>query len=189
MNGTIQTESISDMMKQKAFRIVQDDVREWLHDHGEHENTTGACALFAFFGVKHLRSQGFRALIQAGSCLWPRVNVEQDDGVMNTHFGYEWDSSCLKTWKPVFDENRIRMPEIHVWCALPDEGQIVDFSVHCFPEQCERRAGEKWIGSKPPDFFWGGHEECLAHRCRYTPDYVAIRWALSAIEFMTGEPT
>ena len=54
------------------------------------DNRPGLCLFYAHHTAAVLWRHGQRAVIQAGSLQWPRVRREEDDGVINTHFAYEW---------------------------------------------------------------------------------------------------
>lgn len=112
---------------------------------------SAACFYYAVFAVEHLRSAGIRAVIQAGSAGWARIRPEQDDGVCPTHFSY--------MWTPNEPASRIALmqgllPEIHVWAAIPETDEIVDFTSGKFPEQARKIAGFDWPGNLPPKYLW-----------------------------------
>jgi hypothetical protein len=121
------------------------------------ENTPKACLFWAAHAMEALQAEGLRAIVQAGTCLWPRVRPEDFDGLPPaepTHFGYEWqpdDPATLARIKAGL------LPEIHVWVAVPDRaapggGVIVDFTTGYFPGNCPF----PWLGPMPPRYFWGG---------------------------------
>jgi hypothetical protein len=115
-------------------------------------------------------SLGIKAWIQAGSISWPMIAKEEDDGVCSTHFSYMWEGFTPH------NVNRLAcrlLPEMHVWVALPDERQVVDFSTGELPEQA-KRAGFVWTGPKPPDYLWDTH---IPEGVRYAPDLDATRLA------------
>jgi len=134
----------------------------------------GDCFFTAMYAVQVLRQHGHRAIIQAGSCQWPRVKPAQDDGKMTTHFGYQWSPNEVLSQIAVASD---LMPEIHIWAALPVSGQIVDFSTGLFPEQARQFLGVDWPGEQPPQFFWGTKEE-LPEDVVYKPDVQAITYVL-----------
>lgn len=114
-----------------------------------------------------------RALLQAGSCMWPRIRKEDDDGVIATHFGYEWHPNSQQT------RERIAaglLPEMHIWAAIPSENQIIDLTTKFFPQQCHSMLKWDWPGIEPPEYFWGGPED-LPEGVLYRPSMDAIQLA------------
>jgi hypothetical protein len=112
---------------------------------------SAACFYFAVFAIENLREKGVRAILQAGTAGWPRIRPEQDDGVCPTHFSY--------VWSPLDPASRIAlmqglMPEVHVWAAIPETGEIVDFTSGKFPEQARKLVGFDWPGDLPPKYLW-----------------------------------
>lgn len=134
-------------------------------------NREGLCLYYAGTVMETLQSYGYKALIQGGSLLWPRIKPEEDDGVMDTHFSYMWSPETL--------ESQIAMslgalPEMHVWVGLIDTQEIVDFSTRHLKEAATNR-GHKWIANDPPSYFWGNQ---LPDWVRYRPNVEASLLAL-----------
>ena len=141
-----------------------------------------ACLYWAQAAVDVLTRHGVRALIQAGSCSWPRLSLAQDDGVSPTHLSYVWEPDSITTR---FQIGMGGMPEMHVWAAVPHTGEIVDLTTGFWPANCRRVLGTDWPGAKPPDYFWGTADE-LPPRVLYKPDKLAIGWALRALDDDAG---
>jgi len=133
----------------------------------------------ALQGVLFFR-HGLRAMLQAGTAVWPRVL--EDDGVSDSHFGY--------VWEPDSDVTRARLalgvlPELHCWLGLSpersgvEEPTIVDPTTGSWPERAGW-AGRPWEAPPPPDFLWATE----ADMARRWPGYLApqYRAALSACE-------
>jgi hypothetical protein len=126
-----------------------------------------------------------RALIQAGSAQWPRVPPELDDGVMATHFAYEWqpDSEINRLIRSgILSIVRRRdglvgfsLPEMHVWLGCPDTGEIIDFSTGLWPAACKATLGLDWLAPLPPDYLWADE---VPEGVRYVADRGAIDTAL-----------
>lgn len=129
-----------------------------------------------FYGVKTvlvLRQAGVRVILQAGSCQWPRIRPDQDDGVCATHFGY--------VWSPREEPSRRAMRlgvmmEMHVWAADPEANEIIDFTSGFFPEQAKSIGGFDWPGDPPPPFFWGG-PNIMPPGAHYEANIDAIKYA------------
>lgn len=126
----------------------------------------GACLLWAIAALRVLRLHNVDAILQAGTCLWPRVRAEDDDGVMNTHFGYEYHADSERTVEML---RMGALPEMHIWVAIPSRNEILDFSTRFLPEQCRLIIGEDWPGDTPPNYLWSRAEE-LPERVVYAPD-------------------
>jgi hypothetical protein len=136
----------------------------------------GSCLYWTLTGMGTLLSLGYRAIIQAGSMSWPIVPAHLDDGMQPTHFSYEWSP-----WR---EESQAALklgllPEIHIWIALPDVKELVDFSTKWLPRQAARE-GSIWGTAPPPDFLWCGVED-LPAGVVYKPDMEAIQFVLARI--------
>lgn len=117
--------------------------------------------------------RGVRLVLQAGTCYWPRVTPEQDDGVSPNVFGYEWDPN-----DPKHLATRIagRMPELHVWAGDPSTNELVDLTTGCFPDQCARLTELAWLAPVPPRWYWGAFDR-LPTFTRYEVNEEATRLA------------
>lgn len=137
-----------------------------------------ACLYWAHYTVEVLKALGIRAIIQAGSASWPRVRPDQDDGTTPTHLTYAWEPNSVTT------KTRLAagvMPEMHVWAAIPDRGEIIDMTTRYWPKQCLLIQERDWPGEKPPTYFWGTAEE-LPDGVIYAPDMKAIALALHLLK-------
>jgi hypothetical protein len=121
---------------------------------------------------------GQRTIIQAGQCSWPIVTPEQDDGVSPTHLSFMWDPEHIASR---FANAAGRLPECHIWAAIPASGEIIDMTTRFFPE-IARGFRLDWLGPLPPDYFWGTADELPDDRIVYKPNMDAIRLALLMIE-------
>ena len=113
-----------------------------------------------------------RCLMQASTCLWPRINMAEDDGIVLTHFGYEWHPESINNQLKM---NQGMMPELHTWVGLPDKQRIIDFSTVFFPEQCKKLIGLDWTGPLPPQY--------LDVSIQKLPDYVVYKASMDACLF------
>ena len=124
---------------------------------------THAC-LFHAVALQGLlyRDHGVRAMLQAGSCQWPMLTPEEDDGVSPTHFSYEWEG--LRDERTSFFFRSGVLPELHVWLALTPRDErnppgliqqdtIIDPTTGTWPERA-RFGGYAWSTPKPPEFLW-----------------------------------
>jgi hypothetical protein len=92
---------------------------------------------------------GLEILPQAGSAFWRRIPHRDDDGVTDTHWGFEYDTSTLAPG------DMCGLPlEVHVWAAMPTTGEIIDISTRGWPESCAGAGGLPWPGPRPPDHLW-----------------------------------
>lgn len=137
-----------------------------------------ACLYWAHYTVEVLKALGIRAIIQAGSASWPRLRPDQDDGVSPTHHSYVWEPDSLVTKARLAAGD---MPELHVWAAVPERGEIIDMTTRYWPEQCLLIQGLNWPGDKPPTYFWGTADE-LPDGVLYAPDMKAIALALHLLK-------
>ena len=135
-------------------------------ERGEEADLSCQCLEFAFQGYRIIRDWpgAPRTLIQAGSAQWPRVPPELDDGVSDTHFGYEWDtqshfsrlvrSGVIPVMRRADGHLAPSLPEIHVWLGCPDTGEIIDFTTGLWPAACRATLGQEWLAPLPPPYFW-----------------------------------
>lgn len=115
-------------------------------------STTGHCLFAAAAVVQSLYDNGRRALVQAGTCQWPRLTKDQ-----NAHddeaaaFGYVWEPYNPKTEEKL---SRGELPEMHCWAVDMHSNEIIDMCAGFFPAQCKALIGLDWPGIKPPQVFW-----------------------------------
>lgn len=143
----------------------------------------GLCIFFAIHTVKVLLEEGERVILQAGSAGWPRILPEQDDGKTSTHFSYMWTPN--ETPSRIAMESG-RLPEMHVWAAIPFTKEIVDMSTKSWPDQARLLARLDWPGTVPPDFFWGTADDLRSTKAFYLADAAAIKHALKVIARLFG---
>jgi hypothetical protein len=144
---------------------------------------SGACLVWSFATLAVLTSKNIRAVLQAGTCMWPRIRPEQDDGICDTHFGYQWSPATKESLIAVANG---KMPEIHIWVAIPKTQTIIDFSTREFPNQCKELIGQDWPGDRPPKYLWCTVDE-LPERVLYKPNMDAIQYASLAMEKFLNE--
>jgi len=175
-NLTSQLNHTSQVEKLEVYRITSGRYHEW---YQHHQGQGGRCLYWSLALMGVLLDRGYRALIQAGSLSWPIVMPGEDDGKSSTHFSYEWSP-----WR---EESKAALklgllPEIHVWVALPDQNELLDFSTKYLPQQAAQE-GLIWRTPHPPDFLWCGPSE-LPDGVIYKPDMQAIRFILDRISNM-----
>jgi len=152
-------------------QIHQETVRQYREWYGDDFRNAGTCLYWAMTGGIIFQRHGIRALLQAGTMLWPAF---KDDGVNITHFGYEWSprdpGSAAAILLGMF-------PEIHIWLAIPSTQEIVDFSVSYLPE-CAKADGKVWTQAPPPPYLWATKDE-MPDGVIYRPEIPAMNWMLS----------
>jgi hypothetical protein len=141
------------------------------------------CFYYGIRGVEILRKAGLPAVLQAGSCTWPRIRPEQDDGKIMTHFGYLWSPHEPASQRALALGV---MPEMHVWAADPEANEIIDFSTGFFPEQAKALVGMDWPGDPPPTYLWSG-PTTMPRGAQYEPNIDAIKFALLAAAKLYGK--
>jgi hypothetical protein len=137
--------------------------------------SSARCFYYGIRTVEALRKAGLHVLLQAGSCSWPRIRPEQDDGVAMTHFSYLW------TPEEPASQRAMRlgiMPEMHVWAADPEANEIIDFTSGFFPEQAKALVGFDWPGDLPPKYLWANTKD-IPRGVQYRADIDAIKLAFS----------
>lgn len=144
---------------------------------------SGSCLVWTFATLAVLTSKRIRAVLQAGTCMWPRVRKEQDDGICSTHFGYEWNPATKESLMAV---QMGKMPEIHIWAAIPKTQTIIDFSTREFPTQCKKLIKADWPGDLPPQYLWCSAKN-IPKGVQYKPEIDAIVYASLAMEKFINE--
>lgn len=127
------------------------------------QDQPGLCLYYAHHTASVLWRHRYQAVIQAGSMQWPRVRREEDDGRMNTHFGYEWSPQRPESAMSVALGN---LPEMHVWVGIVDRQEVVDFTTRHLKTSAEA-IGMPWTADDPPRHLW-----CPANDL---PDWVQYR--------------
>lgn len=124
------------------------------------------CLYRALAMITAANEHGHRWVPQAGTCYWPRLDEDQDDGT-NPHlqFGYAWSPDDPRSKQATLNGY---LPEIHVWAGDPATGMIIDPTTGFFPAQCQALLGRDWPGTRPPTVFWGGPDD-LPARALYEP--------------------
>lgn len=127
------------------------------------------CVAHAVVGREILAETGVEAVLQAGTAgWWVLAPWEKDDGVRPTHFAYEFDAE-----RAARDAAAGVLPEVHAWLAIPEAGEVVDFTLWAQPAQAARVAGVEWRSPRTR-FFWGGREQARLAGYVYRPDPFAI---------------
>jgi hypothetical protein len=147
------------------------------------------CLLWSGCLCKSLRERGVMALLQAGTCQWPRLRPDQDDGREETcsHFSHMFDRTAAM---PILMEGRL--PEIHCWLAVPAASDqdcvLIDPTTGGWPEKCRLTTGMDWPGDPPPAFLWCKAKD-IPPRVVYRGDRLATSWAVAFLHSaLTGEP-
>lgn len=145
-----------------------------------HRNHPGACLIYAEHTQDVVQDiTGLRTIIQAGSASWPRIKPEEDDGVSPTHFSYVWtDPPTTAAMRDIIfcAVTSGHLPEMHCWAAIPETGEIIDFTTKFQKEQCEKRAHLSWTAPEPPEYIWS-HMHSLPDGVLYQPTFTACKFA------------
>lgn len=137
-----------------------------------------SCLHLSVAMCRALLDEGERAILQAGTCMWPRVQPDQDDGVSSTHFSYVWSPDEPASIMAIMAGN---LPEMHVWVARPDANEIIDITTGTLPIHA-RECGMDWPGDPPPDYLWDSQ---LPDGVVYSPEINAIGYALAVLKGIT----
>jgi hypothetical protein len=116
-----------------------------------------------------------RVIIQAGTCYWPRKPRSECRPDELYQFGCQWSPDDPASIEQMLLGN---LPEMHVWLALPERQEIIDFSCDQFPEACLRLTGNNWPGPRPPSYFWQkAEDEGWPEGVIYHPEETATSYA------------
>jgi hypothetical protein len=186
------------MPVQKLNRTIRDDIYRRTREavSAEQPHLAGNCLEFAWHGYQIITAYAGapRTIIQAGSASWPRLAV--DDGVSPTHFSYEWNAddpntrlfaSGLIQVVPRSDGHfQAALPEMHVWLAIPDSEEIIDFTTGLWPTACREMIGHEWLAPLPPEYLWTFGSR-LPDGVRYVPDRAAIDLVIAVLHLQDRE--
>lgn len=136
----------------QKLAIVQDARALFAHRYRTLDLVGGACLHWTACVIHAAKRRGKRLVIQAGTANFLRLPYEQDDGVVATHFSYEW--STLERSKIAQHVVTGTLPEMHVWAGDLAEQAIVDLSTGALATECKARSGLPWLTPTPPSFVW-----------------------------------
>lgn len=168
-----------DNMKNECFVAVHAAMQ------AKAERISRSCLGWARETCRHVQAAtGQRCIIQAGTAFWPLRPLAEDDDVSPLRYGYQWEL------KPPYEGHLARtaltgqLPEIHIWAALPDTGEILDFTTGHWPDACKQNIGIDWPPRHvPPLFFWGKGED-LFENAEYTADWEACKFVLALLKLI-----
>lgn len=173
----------SEAEKGEIFESVKRQVDQLIEENdngGEKLHHEGACFYYAVFTVLELKKRGVMVGLQAGSASWARIRPEQDDGVMMTHFSYQWSPHEPQSQVAMLES---RLPEMHVWALIIDDPKdpvFVDLTAGYFPEQAKKLCGFDWPGDQPPKYLWSKLSE-MPPSCCYKSMQEPTLFALKAV--------
>ena len=78
------------------------------------------------------------------------------------------------------------LPEMHVWLACPESGEVIDFTTGTLPQACLSTIGEPWLAPTPPEYLWTFGTR-LPAGVRYVPDRDAIDLAIAVLRLQNRE--
>ena len=143
----------------KGWALVVDCARVFfrrLWPEAEVIRDTHSCLFMTACLQGVLATIGIKTMLQAGSCQWPMLEPENDDGECATHFSYQWEG--LKDDRTNFFFRAGALPEMHCWLAYRDPDTIVDATSGSWPERAHA-GGHSWETPRPPDFLWHTADE------------------------------
>jgi hypothetical protein len=156
--------------KARIIAEARDLFRKNFSEIDEH----AGCLFLTVCIIKVAARHGLKLGMQAGSCSWPRIKPEEDDGVVATHFSYVWELNA----KTIYELRNGLLPEIHVWAGDPETQEIIDCTTASWPRQCKKLTGAEWTAVTPPDFIWMPAKDVFdTHGAYYEPDLQATHIA------------
>ena len=161
--------------KRDLREVIVAETRVRMDRYGLAKRSTGGCLYWAATVVAVAHQHRLRLIPQAGMACWARVPPELDDGVMNTHFSYEWQGLGDDLTRSRIAQGLL--PEVHVWAADPKRLEIVDLTTGFQAEQCLRMTGEPWLTPPLPAYVWTG-KDGLPEGTIYRPDRDATEMAV-----------
>lgn len=133
--------------KQAIFEEAKALLDEWYPDIPRED---GCCLYWNQVAMRTLLVHGYKPVMQAGSMHW-KINHNPDPNVADT-FGYEWSPDTHLSQSQIYNG---LLPEVHIWAALPETGELIDFSTGSIKAVATERFGFIWDREDPPEFVWG----------------------------------
>ncbi len=137
-----------------------------------------ACVYWTATVLRVAARYGVPLILQAGTAYWRRVPPELDDGLVSTHFGYEWQGLEAPAVRARLAAGVL--PELHVWAAHAKRLEIVDLTTRYQAQQCVERTGAEWLEKPLPPYVWCTGSALPAGTV-YRPAEDATRYALSVM--------
>lgn len=171
---------IDDATKQEIYEAARATFIEW---YGEELMTSkqGCCLYWNQVAMRELAMRGYTPLLMAGTMLWRIVPKEQDDGITATHFGFEWSPTHPFSVAMI---NQGLLPEVHIWCAVKETYDLVDFSTGDLPEVGAKH-GHVWRTERPPRYLFGAPPEDASYNANVPATRYIWRFIL---EKLAGRP-
>lgn len=181
-------QALNGSTREAIYRRTLAAVMAEIGDPDDPSQLIGRCLDIAWHGYRLIKDWPCapRTILQAGSCQWPRVAPELDDGRSPTHFAYMWDgdspiahlvrSGIIPVIQRTDGHVAPSLPEVHVWLGCPETGEIIDFTTGLWPLACKATLGLDWPGTQPPPFFWN-----FGTRLPADVRYVASREAIECV--------
>lgn len=160
---------MNDQEKDAIYWRVHEAV---LNDSGREKMLTGrACLNWMVHGAIALGAFGIRSIAQAGTAHFRFLPAHLDDGVCDTHHGFEWSPYTPQSMAKIAEG---QLPEIHCWLAIPETREIVDFSTGYIHHGCPH----PWQADPLSRYLW--RREGDSHPgCVYRPHPEAILFLLN----------
>lgn len=152
--------------KREIFEAARAQMRAW---YGPEMEMQGACLYWNQVAMRELALRGYKPILQAGDLLWKIVPDSMDDGIAAQYFSYEWSPHEALSVAQIASGH---LPEIHIWCGLPETGDCVDFSVSALPKLAKEQHGYEWRTDAPPEYVFGQPPADAVYR----PNVEAIRF-------------
>jgi hypothetical protein len=131
---------------------------------------------------------GYEFQVQAGTAVFVRIRPEEDDGIINDGFGYEFEVNP-KTIQTIAQDE---MPEMHCWVGCAKTGTLFDPTTGFLPYQCRNTAGLAWTAPEPPPFvcftkrsapewaFYAPSMEATGLAHHFIKNFMSARWGARA---------
>lgn len=145
----------------------------------------GCCLPYSVIGVEVLKGMGVRAVVQAGTACFRIVDHKDDNGVKNTYLSYLW-SPDSELSRMALDNDE--MPEMHVWIAIPDSNEVIDFTTRHIKRLCDR--GDRFINLEWPEYVWFDADSIGDVMKEHGPNSIVLRpyeEAIALAMFMSSE--
>ncbi len=168
-------------MREVTKREFAAKVRHTTYDlFPEMRDRQGGMCVYANGVAMHLlREAGVPVVPQGGSLHWPIIKPEQDDGVRDTHFSYQWDYEQNQT-PAIAMLVAGKVPEVHCWLGIVDTQEVLDFSLYGLKRHASLNLGDQAAGMEVPDYLW-------QHELPWGVHYKAEYNASSLAEWLYGD--
>lgn len=180
-------------LKTAIFNLAKSNYnRKYAEKESNHPIVGGGTCLYqtaCLIAAAHELAPGLRVIPQAGSAMFLRLPTEKDDGKDETmtHFSFMWQNEPIELIRKKYLACNI-LPEIHIWAAIAETQELIDFAVGDIDIQCVKIGRMDWLTPTPPTFIWA-QRNGIPPGWHYEPTQEATMFAVQMLkEYILNQP-